>query len=119
MPIFRGTGRADVISPDGPAATKLNVDGDAIGRGRPGSSADIVRGFAGDDYLDGSGGDDVLSGDGGNDVLRGGAGNDILAGGAGSDWFYGGSGADTFYAEQNDHIVDFGEEDRIIGDYLL
>ena len=49
--------------------------------------ANVIRGGAGNDYLDGQPGNDTIYGDAGDDVLYGGWGSDTMSGGAGSDGF--------------------------------
>lgn len=59
------------------------------------SLVDIIRGNAGNDYIDGGAGNDRLFGFDGDDVLVGGTGNDSLQGDAGSDTLDGLSGTDS------------------------
>jgi hypothetical protein len=61
--------------------------------GTPGP--DWMVGGAGNDTLDGQGGNDLLCGRGGNDDLRGLSGNDQMFGGGGTDTGNGGAGANT------------------------
>ena len=88
---------------------------------------DTIDGASGDDVLDGGGGDDELSGSEGDDELNGGTGLDVLDGGSGSDLIEGGLDADTLTGSEaadtfsgtldelnDDVILDFTEEDRII-----
>ena len=51
------------------------------------SSADKVKGYAGNDHIKGLGGNDTLDGGAGNDTLDGGTGNDSMIGGAGNDTY--------------------------------
>lgn len=60
-----------------------------------GSGPDWIVGSAYNDILDGQGGDDLICGRDGNDDLRGLSGNDNIWGGAGTDVGNGGSGANT------------------------
>lgn len=68
---------------------------------------ELIRAFAGDDFVQSLGGDDEIIGDAGRDFLDGGTGNDtlmggddadILVGGAGNDMIDGGDGQDLLSA---------------------
>jgi len=69
------------------------------------TSANIILGTSGDDYLTGTSGDDVFYGQEGNDFLNGGTGNDILNGGTGNDILYGSSGNDILDGGLGDDIL--------------
>ncbi|TNC65983.1 calcium-binding protein [Rubellimicrobium roseum] len=59
------------------------------------SSADLARGFGGNDVMNGKGGSDRLFGDAGDDKLFGGAGADRLMAGKGKDLLVGAAGKDV------------------------
>ena len=66
------------------------------------SSANVMSGGAGNDYLWGGAG---------NDTLYGNAGDDVLDGGAGADTMYGGTGNDTYIVDDvNDKVVELPGE---------
>lgn len=69
-----------------------------------------LYGGDGDDSLTGSDNNDSLFGDNGIDMLTGGLGNDILHGGFGADSLYAGGGRDKLYFDENDVIVDGGDD---------
>lgn len=57
------------------------------------STANVIRGGAGDDVIYGGGGNDSIFGEGGNDLIAGGSGDDAVSGGPGRDIVSGGPGA--------------------------
>lgn len=86
MATISGTSGNDTITP---ATLSGGVNGDT-----PGSAADSIVGFGGDDLIDGGGGNDTIRGFAGADLLFGGAGDDLLFGGADNDVLNGGAGFD-------------------------
>ncbi|WOS62026.1 calcium-binding protein [Sinorhizobium fredii] len=77
-----------------------------------GSTADILKGFAGNDTLSGGNGNDLLYGGDGNDSLTGGNDNDTLYGEAGDDTLTGSAGNDTYvYSGGLDSVTDSGGTD--------
>ena len=71
------------------------------------SDAALIRGGAGDDWLQGRGGNDVLDGGAGDDRLNGGLGTNQLTGGAGDDQF-------NINPGENSRITDFGTGDDLL-----
>ncbi len=74
--------------------------------------ADWLHGNLGNDVVDGDDGDDTMLGGSGNDTLYGGAGDDRLNGGEGNDYLEGGDGVDRYAGlEGNDefHVRDFDD----------
>ena len=72
------------------------------------SSADVINGNGGWDWLDGGGGGDTINGNGGNDTIFGGSGADSLIGGSLSDQLSGGSGRDTLSGGSGDDLLNGG-----------
>ena len=79
-----------------------------------GSSADTLRGYAGDDTISDSGGRNYLRGDEGNDSIVGGSGfddingnmgNDTCVGGLGDDWVVGGRDNDSLVGGLGANLV--------------
>jgi serralysin len=92
-----------------------NVTGSAYNDRLVGSTtANVMRGGAGNDTLSGIGGSDTLFGDAGDDNIAGGAGNDLLIGGAGADELLGGADADSFvFTSVADSLLGVAARDTI------
>jgi Ca2+-binding RTX toxin-like protein len=72
------------------------------------SSADVINGNGGWDWLDAGRGDDTVNGGSGNDTLYGASGADELNGGRGSDQLHGGSGRDVLNGGSGDDWLNGG-----------
>ena len=70
-----------------------------------GSTAEALRGYAGQDTLSGGDGVDTLYGGSGHDSLVGGTGSDSLVGGTGNDTLCGGTENDTLLGEEGDDTL--------------
>ena len=79
---------------------------------------DIIKGFAGDDFLYGILGDDTLKGGNGFDELFGEAGNDKLFGQNGNDILYGGDGDDTLKGNNHNDDLFGGDGNDILYGHL-
>lgn len=114
MATFYGTAGDDVITPYTISSGVTSLPG---GLTATTIYADVLYGYAGNDYLDGGLGDDILYGgddidslygDDGDDDLYGGSGDDLLEGQLGNDFLDGGTGADQMYGYIGDdtYVVD-------------
>ena len=81
--------------------------------------ADLLYGDDGDDALRGGDGGDTLSGGGGDDALYGGAGSDRLVGGDGNDEIDGGDGRDEYVGLEGDDRFYVSDYDEQLGEYVL
>jgi VCBS repeat-containing protein len=68
---------------------------------------DFAFGQGGNDVIDGGNGDDWLDGGSGNDLVIGGAGRDFLFGGSGNDILIGGAGRDLMFGGSGQDIFRF------------
>jgi len=76
----------------------------------------VVRGRAGDDFLQGGSGIDEIKGGDGNDTIFGGDGEDSIRGGEGDDQLQGGDGKDQIAGEAGDDEIRGGTgDDRLSG----
>lgn len=74
------------------------------------TSADILFGLGGNEWLDGGNGDDILFGGAGSDILAGDDGNDRLIGGNGDDNLQGDDGSNEYIfrpGDGSDYLTDF------------
>lgn len=69
------------------------------------NGADLLKGAAGDDYLDAGGGNNRVIGGAGDDLLYADYGNDTMAGGDGDDTIIGGSGSNRLGGGAGDDII--------------
>lgn len=77
------------------------------------NSADIIRGFAGNDRLYGRNGNDRIIGDSGADLVVGQVGDDSLDGGLGNDTIVGGTESDRLFGQAGDDDL------RSVGDAVV
>lgn len=80
------------------------------------SSADCVKGLAGDDLLSGEGGKDHLFGNADDDALHGGNGDDCLRGGNGNDALWGDAGDDEVLGGNGDDLINCGGDSGDMAD---
>ncbi len=81
-----------------------------------GRADNILKGGAGNDYIEGGRGNDIIDGGEGNDYIYGLDGNDIILGGEGDDYIDGGKGNDIIYGnEGNDKLFGGKGNDKIFG----
>lgn len=81
--------------------TYIDPEGDQIG-----DTDDVVRGFAGNDYMNLARGSDLAYGGDGDDQIIGVRGGNTLYGGAGNDTLYSGHDTSTLYGgDGDDHLI--------------
>lgn len=85
--------------------------------GNEGTTAHVITGTTGNNFLAGTNGEDIFYGKSGTDILQGLSGNDVLNGQAGNDTLTGGAGNDTFVYQTGggvDSVKDFNLLDDVI-----
>jgi Ca2+-binding RTX toxin-like protein len=107
---LQGSGGTDTVTYVNAAAAVtvlLTING---AQGTGGAGTDTLKNF---ENLTGSGFNDTLFGDAGVNVIRGGAGNDYMQGGGGADQLFGDAGNDTIEDSDGFNLLRGGDGDDV------